>query len=149
MTLELLVAAVLLVTTASLVTTCAYGMRTLARNTRELIAAQHEVENQLEYLVNVQGDEAETLMGDLAVSEFTRELLPNATLQAAIENDEFGKRIRVGISWNAATEIKPVSAVAWLSAVVTNEPVTGEITDAGTELKGTELKPGEAANDAQ
>lgn len=147
LTLELLVAAVLLVSSASLVLSCAFAMRSITRSTNELITAQHEVQNHLEKLINSRGENIEDILERLEVSEVTRELLPAAALNAKFVQDEHGARIQLGISWNEATNLRPVTAVAWLAASQSERSeATGttvaESDEASRSLAGEEARDG-------
>ena len=114
MTLELLVACVLLVTSASLVTTCAFAAQKIARDTRQRTVAQHELTNQLERLTQVPAAELAENIEDLDLSEIARQSIPDATLSGKVIDDEYGQRIQLELAWKQTGVARPITAVAWL-----------------------------------
>jgi hypothetical protein len=112
---ELIVAAVLLITSLSLLVTLSFRTGKLWQDSRHYALAVNELTNQLERLTALEAAEIDTQLSELSPSAAVQSALPNPRLNGTKLADEFGTRVRLEIEWDRPGDAKPVTLTAWVS----------------------------------
>jgi hypothetical protein len=111
---ELIVAAVLLITSLSLLVTLSFRTGKLWQDSRHYTLAVNELTNQLERLTALDADEIDEQLAELRPSPAIQTALPNPRLVGTKLTDEYGSRILLEIEWNRLGNAKPVTLTAWV-----------------------------------
>lgn len=112
---ELIVAAVLLISTISLLTMFSVRTGKLWQDGRHYRLAVEELTNQLEKITSLDEAEIDARLADLQPSVEIQSVLPNARLSGETVSDEHGTRVTLEITWNRPGSAKPVSLVTWIA----------------------------------
>lgn len=112
---ELIVAAILLIASLSLLVSLSFRTGKLWQDTQHYALAVNELTNQLERLTIVDAAEIDEQLADLRPSESAQAALPNPRLSAVKLVDEFGTRIKMEITWDRPGHAKPVALTAWIA----------------------------------
>lgn len=113
--IEVVVAAMLLVAVMTFVTTLAFRIDLVWRDTAHHRTAMNELSNQLEALTMLPADELTTAMAALQPSELATRTLAQPELTGKVTDDEFGRRVVLRLNWQRRHPGNPVELVAWLT----------------------------------
>jgi hypothetical protein len=95
--------------------------RRLLTAQRNYRVALDEVSNQLERLTALPEDELSTALEQLKPSEFAAGRLPGAELRGEVEVVDFGRRLRLELTWDEPERRgAPVSLAAWVLPIATS-----------------------------
>ena len=114
-TIELIVAATLLITGLSLLGTVAFRTGKLWQDTRHYQLAMDELTNQLERLTSLDESEIDEQLAELTVSTAVQDDLPFAKLSGRKFSDENGTRVLLEIEWDRLGSSEPLTLVGWIS----------------------------------
>lgn len=112
---ELIVAAVLLISTISLLTVFSARTGKLWQDSRHYRLAVEELTNQLEKITSLDEAEIDARLADLRPSAEIEAALPNPRLSGKKVSDDYGRRVVVEIRWDRPGNAKPLSLVAWIA----------------------------------
>lgn len=112
---ELIVAAILLITSLSLLVTLSFRTGKLWQDSRHYTLAVNELTNQLERLTTLDEAEIDEQLAALQPSAAIQDALPNPHLSGKKISDEYGTRVMVEITWDRLGNAKPVLLTAWLA----------------------------------
>jgi hypothetical protein len=112
---ELIVAAVLLITSLSLLVTLSFRTGKLWQDSRHYALAVDELTNQLERLTALDANEIDEQLAELEPSAAIRAALPGAQLEGEKLTDEYGTRLVLEIKWDRPGNAKPIVLTAWVS----------------------------------
>jgi hypothetical protein len=107
----------LLVTVISFVTSLAFRIDLVWKDTGHHRSAMNELSNQLEHLTLLAPDDVAAALESLRPSDELSRTLPQPKLTGEVINDDWGQRIVLRLNWDHRHEAKPVELVGWLSAV--------------------------------
>lgn len=111
---EIIVAAVVLVATMGLIGRATIGAGRTWQTGRLHALAIDELVNQLDRLTSLDGEELDTALVELEVSEDVAKSLDNAVLTSEVIEDHLGRRLRLELTWQRNAVAKPLSLVGWL-----------------------------------
>ena len=103
MQLELLVAAILLITLVGILSTIGFRLTRIAKDSKNYQIALHELANQMEVLQRLAPEDRAASLSDCQIS-------------AEEIADRFGRRLRLQIVWPKTPTLPPVELVGWLDA---------------------------------
>jgi hypothetical protein len=112
---ELIVAAILLITSLSLLVTLSFRTGKLWQDSRHYTLAVNELTNQLERLTALDAAEIDEQLAELAPSAAIQAALPNPKIAGEKLTDEYGVRVRLEIEWDRPGNAKPVTLTAWVT----------------------------------
>jgi hypothetical protein len=114
-TLEVIVAFTLLSGVMAALAPLVVKHRRLLTAQRDYRLALDEVSNQLERLKALPEGEVAAALEQLKPSEFAAAKLPGAELRGELESIEFGRRLRLSLTWDEPERRgAPVSLAAWI-----------------------------------
>ncbi len=118
--IELLVAAVLLMTVMTFVTTLMFRVNRVWSEIGQHRVAAMELSNQLDQLTRLTRDEATLAIKSLQPSSLCRSTCPEPTLVGETSADELGIRIELQINWQRLPPGPPVVLSGWLTTAAAN-----------------------------
>jgi hypothetical protein len=111
--IETTVALGLLITVMSVTASLAVRNQRLLADNRAYRLAVDELLNRLDLLVALPADEAATAIGALSEEELPGPLA-GATIEGAIESEDFGRRVSLKLTWPATVKRRPdIALSAW------------------------------------
>jgi len=124
-TLEVIVAFTLLSGVLAALAPLVVKHRRLLTAQRDYRLALDEVSNQLERLTALPDGELSAALQQLKPSEFAAAKLPGAELRGEIETIDFGRRLRLWLTWDEPERRgAPVSLAAWIVSDGASRAVT-------------------------
>lgn len=139
-TLEMLIAALLVVTMLSIAAPLVVRTTRVWKQTRHHQLAGDELSSQMDRLIAMTGDERQSAMENLAVSEPIRQVLHDVTLVGQQEQDNDGKRIRLMINWERLGDPPPIELVAWVDPLPVTTPTEATAEDSDDNTAGEEVR---------
>ncbi len=127
--IELLVAAVLLMTVMTFVTTLMFRVNRVWSEIGQHRVAAMELSNQLEQLTRLTRDEATLAIKALQPSSLCKSTLPEPTLVGETSEDELGIRIELQINWQRLPPGPPLVLSGWLTTASTNSANSAQRND--------------------
>jgi Tfp pilus assembly protein FimT len=119
---ELVVASSLLVALMSIMGPLAIRSARLWKDSRHQELALETLAGEIERLTAMNSDARTEAMESLTVSDLLSNAAPNATINAAIIQDEAGTRIELTLDWNQTDYPRaPLRLVGWLDPFPTEE----------------------------
>jgi hypothetical protein len=112
---ELIVAAILLITSLSLLVTLSFRTGKLWQDSRHYALAVDELTNQLEHLTALDAAEIDEQLTELVPSAAIQAALPNPKISGEKITDEYGVRVVLAIEWDRPGNAKPVTLTAWVA----------------------------------
>lgn len=112
---ELIVAAILLIASLSLLVTLSFRTGKLWQDSRHYALAVDELTNQLERLTALDAAEIDEQLTVLTTSAAIQSALPNPHISGEKLTDEYGVRVVLAIAWDRPGNAKPVTLTAWVA----------------------------------
>lgn len=119
LTIELVVAAGMMLTVITVVTTLSFRVRGVLVDTREHHQALWALASEMERLTALPSAEAIAAVEALQPSPELLATLPGAQWSAQLQNDADGERIELELNWNRRHQGKPLRLVGWLLPQIT------------------------------
>ena len=116
MQLELLVAAILLITLVGILSTIGFRLTRIAKDSKNYQIALHELANQMEVLQRLAPEDRAAALRELQISSEVSRTLSDCQISAEEIADRFGRRLRLQIVWPKTPTLPPVELVGWLDA---------------------------------
>jgi len=116
MQLELLVAAILLITLVGILSTIGFRLTRIAKDSKNYQIALHELANQMEVLQRLAPENRAAALRELQISSEVSRTLSDCQISAEEIADRFGRRLRLQIVWPKTPTLPPVELVGWLDA---------------------------------
>ena len=113
--IELVVSAMLLVTVMTFVTTLAFRVGLIWKDTGHHRLAMNELSNQLEVLTSLNPDQIPDALKEVQPSPMVIGTLDQPELSGDWLDDELGRRIVLRLNWQRRNPGKPVTLVGWVS----------------------------------
>ncbi len=113
-TMELLVSAVVLCATVTVVTSLLFKCGMIWRDVSQHRVAVQELSAQLEELTMLDADSVAEKIEMLKPSDVCAERLPEAELTGLLVEDNLGVRVELSIDWKRSVESKPMVLCGWL-----------------------------------
>lgn len=111
--IETTVALGLLITVMSVTASLAVRNQRLLADNRAYRLAVDELSNRLDLIVALPADEAATAIGALSEEELPGPLA-GATIDGAVKNEDFGRRVSLKLTWPATVKRRPdIALSAW------------------------------------
>ncbi|MBM3966234.1 MAG: hypothetical protein FJ308_14400 [Planctomycetes bacterium] len=114
MQLELLVAAILLITLVGILSTIGVRLTRSAKDSKNYQIALHELANQMEILQGMTPNERAIALRELRLSTAVSRALNDCQISAEEIADRFGRRLRLQIAWPNSVSLPPVELVGWV-----------------------------------
>ena len=111
---EIVVAAVLVSSMASLIGSLVVRSGRMWQETRHVQFAMDELSNQLEILTSLDAKTLQSKLDSLTISNEFKSTLPDARLSGKLIEDEFGRRIELNLNWQRSVPALPVTLVGWV-----------------------------------
>lgn len=112
--MEMLVSAVILCTTVTVLTSLLFKCGMIWRDVSFHRVAVHELSAQLEELTLLDADSVGERIEQLEPSAICADRLPEAKLTGTLVEDSLGVRIELSINWKRAVESKPIVLCGWI-----------------------------------
>jgi hypothetical protein len=114
MTMELIIASLLVLTMISCATPVVIRCGRIWQETRHIQLATDELSGQLDRLLAMPPGQRETALAELSPSPAVADALDDVALTAEISEGNNGKRIVVAIDWKRPGDPQPLKLVGWL-----------------------------------
>lgn len=112
---EVIVAAILLIASLSLLVTLSFRTGKLWQDSRHYALAVDELTNQLERLTALDAAEIDEQLTVLTPSAAIQSALPNPQISGEKLTDEYGVRVVLALQWDRPGNAKPVTLTAWVA----------------------------------
>ena len=112
---EMIVAATLLVSVFSVVTSLAVRNGRLRQDARHYLVALDELSNQLDRLTALDGERLAKALDEVTPSQHARNVLPSPKLSAETIVDADGRRLVLRLLWDRSGKAIPLTLVGWLA----------------------------------
>lgn len=112
--IELVVAATILMTVMTFATTLSFRIHSVIKDTRHVRIATNELANQLERLTLLDLDNATAAVESLEVSEICQTALNEPKLSGTIVKDPLGHRVDLQLVWQTRITRKPIRLSGWI-----------------------------------
>lgn len=117
-TIELVVAAVLLMTLMTLVTTLCFRANLVWRDVSKQRVASGELANQLDQLTRLPKNQIQDALEEIEASDVCQRTLNSPRISATLIQDELGDRISLSLDWERRNPGLPVQLSGWLNPAV-------------------------------
>lgn len=136
LTIELVVAAGLMLVVISVITSLSFRIRNVVSDTHEHRLALWTIANELERLTTLSHADVATAVAELQPTPELLNALPDAQWSGQWLNDEQGARVELELNWKRRHPGRPLRLVAWMLP----DPQPGQQTppDDGTNDESTE-----------
>ncbi len=114
LTVELLVAAVTLLSVITFFTTCSFQIRLVWKDIRHQRIAMEELNNQLESITQLSEGETSTALENLTPSTICKNSLQNPKLTGTLKKDLLGTRLTLQLNWDKRHPGKPLEISGWI-----------------------------------
>ncbi len=114
LTVELLVAAITLLSVITFFTTCSFQIRLVWKDIRHQRIAMEELNNQLESITQLNENQASTALANLTPSTLCKNALRNPKLTGSLKRDLLGTRLTLQLNWDKRHPGKPLEVSGWI-----------------------------------